>query len=375
MAMAKLTGATIGPANIVTITQELARDIHLQPGMCGLFRHEDMALEPFECNLGPYLQTVRPPFVLSHKRLPKSKDLVVAFRTGDISETARNGAQSILDQLSGFFGDFRFVWFNDRDAHFVTDLTTINFSESVTDVVAVNFTGGYWYNASSFFTQEMRTNATFDAQAWGNAIVSYCTAIHSRELPRVYRSEQEEAPQTGALMQKIVGSNYLATVGNTSRDVVVLLKKAVNCPACGQAFRIGLDLATAVEKAGNSSLAFYFIDIGLNQIENGFPVNFAPAYLLYPAANKTDVKMLPDLSLKVFTWLTAKYGKHAAKVELPNDEEMRTISESAEKMAKKAGPKMAGVLRQEMEELGRDVDNWKKSQNNEKQWEDVAQEL
>jgi hypothetical protein len=175
-------------------------------------------------------------------------------------------------------------------------------------------------------------------------------------------------------MQKVVGSSYVATVNNKSRDVVVLLTKTANCPDCGTAFGIGRDLATAVNKAGNSSLAFYFIDIGLNQIENGFPGSFAPAYLLYPAANKANVKIAPGFSLKALIWLTAKYGKHAVKVTVPNDEEMTRIGENADKMAKKVGPTLAGVLRQEMEELRNDVDSVTKSQSNKKQ-DDAAREL
>jgi hypothetical protein len=350
--ISRMGSTSVGPTDVLSLSPELAGQLGLGEKNCSIYRRDDEGFDQFPCNLRGFSISAIPTFSRRIGGLKKSRQHVVALYTRP-PEAAKSAAE-VLWELGTVFRDFRFVFLSDAEKSTLTQFLP-TFGDNVTDVAIVNFTGGYAFNLSHFFTSEMRLSSPFDAKLWGNKVLTVCQSIRANTIPKIYRSEAVPRPMRGNL-QRIVGETWKSVVFNETRDVLVLMLKQ-KCVPCTRLFEHFRRLASSVEKTANSSYVFAFIDVKGNQIEGGFPVSVAPALALYPMGNKSDVKLLPYESFATLAWFARRYATqpHAVEADWPTEEEIARAEGRVAELSKTVGPRMAKVLEGELADLKEDV--------------------
>jgi hypothetical protein len=347
--IAKATGATFGPANVVAISPELYESVQLQPRHCAVFRRDDLMIEPFECTLSNYKKTVRPGFFRAKPKIAKWSDHVVAVYT---HQPLFNNVSQLLGALGAHFKDVKFVYFNARYAHLISDFTRETFNNSVINVVALNFTGGYYFNISHIITDELKSNTTFDGRKWHAALIQLCYQIRAKTLQKIYRSETVP-PKSPGVIQKLVGSDYGETVTDASKDVFVMFTKP-RCEICDKLYSMYRGIAQVVSRSDNSSL-FTSIDVRLNSVEGGFPLKTVPSIVLFPKANKTDIKILIHESYDVMKWFAEKYTGKPVTHDWGKQEDIFSIKKRIARLSAKEGPEVAAILNNEFDDVKLDI--------------------
>jgi hypothetical protein len=345
-------GVPIPPIDVITISEEVAHELKWEASQCAIFRKEDCVLENFECTYLQFKKRLRSTFSVATPRIRKSKEIVVALYHKNATETL---AGEILHVLGGHFQDMKFVQIKETQKKYITELTHEDLDKVVTSLSVLNFTGGYYYNLSSYITEELKMRDQLEAQQWTNVIAQVLLDVRAKKVPKIYRSES--APKKmGGILQRVAGVNYLETVTDPTKDVLALLLEPKSQP-CSTMFAHVRKLAEAIEKTGNTTFLFTFCDVTVNQIEGGFPSTVAPSVLLYPAGGSRKIFVLPYASFDVLAWFANRYGtgNHSVPFRLPDPDLLNTIEESAKNLSARLSPPLARVLRDELQDLRTDT--------------------
>jgi thioredoxin-like negative regulator of GroEL len=157
-------------------------------------------------------------------------------------------------------------------------------------------------------------------------------------------------------MQRVAGSNFRQYVLNESADVCVLFEKA-KCRPCMQAYDQYRKFAAAVLANGTVKYELNHMTMNGNRIEGGFPVATVPAIVLWPANNKSGVRVCPGETFDVIAWFTQRYAseKHNIPFKLPDEEAMAKIEGRARELAEAATPELRERLKETLEDLRNDV--------------------
>jgi hypothetical protein len=306
-------------------------------------------IEPFECTLSNYKKTVQPTFFRAKPKIVKWSDHVVAVYA---HQSLFPNISSLLTTLGAHFKDVKFVSFNAWYAHLITEFTHEPFNSTMINVVALNFTGGYYFNISHIITDELKGNSTSDTRKWHAALIQLCYQIRAKGLLKIYRSEPVP-PKSPGVIQKLVGSSYWDVVTDLSKDVFVIFTKP-RCQACDKLYSMYRGIAQLTSRLNTSSL-FTSIDVRLNSVEVGFFLKTIPSIVLFPKVNKTDVKILIHESYDVMKWFAAKYTGNPIALDWGTKEDILSIKKRVDQFAAKEGPEVAAILEEEFNDLRLDI--------------------
>jgi hypothetical protein len=151
----------------------------------------------------------------------------------------------------------------------------------------------------------------------------------------------------------LVGSNYWEAITDVSKDVFVIFTKP-HCQICDKLYSIYRGIAQVASRENTSSL-FTSIDVRLNGVESGFLLSTIPSIVLFPKANKTDVKILIYESYDVMKWFAAKYTGQPVARDWGTQEDILNIKKRVDQLGAKEGPEIAAILNSEFEDLKLDI--------------------
>jgi hypothetical protein len=95
----------------------------------------------------------------------------------------------------------------------------------------------------------------------------------------------------GALIRKVVGSTFVAEVGNEKKDVMVMLC-IPSLPDCKQASEYYLKLATQFKRVKN--LVFSEMNVALNDPPVGTAIDTLPTFLFSPRGSQEISPVTPQ---------------------------------------------------------------------------------
>jgi protein disulfide isomerase len=110
------------------------------------------------------------------------------------------------------------------------------------------------------------------------------------ELEPRFNSEPVPKPVRGALIRKVVGSNYLSEVGNAKKDVMVLLC-VLALPECREATEFYEKLAR--QFLGVPDLVFCEMNVALNDPPLGTDASSLPSFLFSPRGSEDVSPVTP----------------------------------------------------------------------------------
>jgi hypothetical protein len=333
------------PTNVIVISEESATSLELAPSECAVYRRDDNILSKFECTLDNYASNSIPLYSSVTDRTSFLTGRFVFVRLEEPAPIVAN----FLSDLGAAYPDFHFAHIPRTHTYIATRLLNKPFGDFPVNVAVFDFPEKSHYNISHLIPEFDPANLAFDPNAWRLVIDAIVSEVRAGKATKVYLSEAETARISGT-MQRLAGTNFVRTVYNDSADVFVLFEKA-KCRTCPQAYESYSRFAVAV--SGNVGYELDYIAVSGNRIAGGFPVATVPAIVLYPAKNKSAVRVCPYESYDVIAWFAQKYAteKHNVSFELPDEETIRKIEERAEVLARFTTKELAQGLAESVREL------------------------
>jgi hypothetical protein len=347
-------GGTVGPANLLLLSDSLLGELGIGAGECGLFRRTDSEFVHFPCTLGKLKENAKPAFSVATRRFLKSGAEAVVFRSnGSVFDRE---VTELLADLSAVFPAFSFFWANRPEAENVSKVVGAQYLEGWAGVAVLSFSGLYWYNITAFIPAEITTEDGFDASLWKEKIREVLTAIAGGKVEKSYVSEP--VPNfPGSVLRRVVGSNFADELSRTEKDVLVLFSRERDENSRKAAGKLR-KLADRFRDSGSEKFDIWTVDVTLNQIAGGFPVTRAPAIALYPADDRTEVRVVPREKLQILLWFTAKYGTqgHEIAANLTKPGKIDRVSARVEQLKAVVKPEVASRLKYTLDDLRTDIE-------------------
>jgi hypothetical protein len=349
--------ASLGPANLLLLSDPLFSDLGIGAGECGVFRRTDSAFEHFPCTLARFKANAKPAFSIATRKLVKSDSEAVLFRSNESVLNPETSA--MLSKLSEEFPAFRFFRVIGAEVENVSKVVGPGYLNGWVAVAVVNFTGLYWYDTSEYFPPENEniTEEEFDVGAWGTKLRELLAGIASGKVEKRYVSESVPA-FSGGFLRRLVGSNFVEEIARAEKDVLVFFTREGLERSRKVSAKL-YKLSDRLRKAGSDTFEIWTIDIGLSQIEGGFPVSRDPAIALYPADDKTEVRLVPYESFQILVWFTAKYGTqpHEITANLTKTGKIDRAATRADQLKALTRPEVASRIKYTMDDLRADAES------------------
>jgi protein disulfide isomerase len=208
------------------------------------------------------------------------RPLLVAYYDVDWSSDGFKATQYWHDLVASVARDFIssgvvFATANEED--FLDDIRSVGLSEWGEDVTVTLYAPG---PLKYPMTEELSPES----------LTSFIQDYLDGELVPHFSSEPVPKPVKGALIRKVVGSNYLNEVGNTKKDVVVMLCRP-SLPDCREAAEFYKKLATQFR--GVKNLVFTEMNVALNDPPVGTDISSLPSFLFSPRGSHDVAPVTP----------------------------------------------------------------------------------
>lgn len=212
----------------------------------------------------------------------KHRPLLVAYYDVDWSRDGFKATQywhGIVATVAHKFSTSDIMFAVANEADFPDDLRSLGLSEWGEDVaVAIHAPGPLKY--------PMTEEDDLTPDSLSHFIQDYLDG----ELVPHFSSEPAPKPVKGALIRKIVGSNYLSEVGNVKKAVMVLLCSPHE-PECTEAKEHYNKLATQFK--GVKNLIFTEMNVALNDPPVGTDISSLPVFLFSPHGSRQITAVSP----------------------------------------------------------------------------------
>jgi protein disulfide isomerase len=124
-----------------------------------------------------------------------------------------------------------------------------------------------------------------------DSLTDFLQSFIDGDLTPHFSSEPPPKPVKGALIRKVVGSTFVAEVGNEKKDVMVMLC-IPSLPDCKQASEYYLKLATQFKRVKN--LVFSEMNVALNDPPVGTAIDTLPTFLFSPRGSQEISPVTPQ---------------------------------------------------------------------------------
>ena len=367
--IAKSTGVTDGPLNVVKITRRLAKLIGAKKNGCALYRRDDQAIEVVpKCSIENYRSLVRPYFSTANQYSTETNQEMVVIHYSLRDDSVGD----VLAELGKANKNLQLVI---ADSELEKKVEEVIHDENWTksfdfNFVVVNFTGMYYYNLTSDVKDMLKR--PWDADDYLTCMLRYFRQILHHEIPKVYFSEDEDNRTKSSMMQKAVGNNFHRYVDDPDRDTLIIFLKP-GSKHCFRVFSYLREFGTRLDSENNSDYWFLMYNVSSNMLPEGNPVdeNGCPTVLFYPANDRENPKILPVETLDVMKWLVARYSTKPINVtyDLPQESDIdRALKRET---LNYLSPSLKAALEQQVADLREDI---RKAKENEESKPEESEE-
>ena len=305
LSMVKDNILELGPTDVISINDVLAKEL-FDEDSCGVFTKSDGNLRSFDCKTVDVLKNYSIP---SFKKatvdtLIQSTKICVLFHDSEFY----NNQTEFLYKVGSHYTDIDFfvIESNSKAAEFVKDFLGYDFVNKERPTIAfVDFNNSYIYDLQFF--DELENDTYFNTRKWTASTVQMILQIMSGQAKKHLRSEPIPL-QKDSILHKVVGLTHTDFVNEPGKDVLMLYVRPDSIP-CQNAFSDIKTLAKDSAENDNKNLKFGFMDSTKNKVEGGiFPFPYEPAFVFYPANNKTVPRILLGISLPEIRYIIKSFA-------------------------------------------------------------------
>ena len=297
----------LGPVDISTITDEVAKEISLQSG-CAVYRKSDLALEEFDCREANFIKEVKGPFNYAYpKRLQRSNQISVCLCH---HEKYKQQEEEFLEQLSQKIPQLDYFILNNKHAQeyissFVGDSTFCN----QPNLVAINGKQRVFYNSSGFITEKLQEN--FEVKSWLQQSTNYLMEVLGKQSNKLPMTESLPSYSIDQAIRKVVGISYHEFVYENDKDVLILFLKK-DCDECRPYFTEFTRMAGHSKKNNNTNyIQFGFMDYTKNNIiDKKPPIHEEPCLIFYPSHEKDEPRTIFGKTAEDMAFQLKMFSKH-----------------------------------------------------------------